>query len=204
MNEGDVYTYVEKSLEGEPDVPVFVTYVESIFTGTEGVSALVQLRYTWLISRNVLEVKAGDEFGVFEVKEANEDHLLLYNKEKSISLDQNTVQPLYGNLKFKVADSSTALRFYPFVEHTIQNTSIVELKTASAPASTAQIITTTIAAPAPDSVQAAAPTEVRTEEATAVPVKTRNSPVQNLLGFWGFYAILGLITMAYFALRKKG
>lgn len=41
VNEGEVYTYVEKSLKGEADV---------------------------------LEVKAGDKFGVFEVKEANENY----------------------------------------------------------------------------------------------------------------------------------
>ncbi|MDO8724563.1 MAG: S-layer protein domain-containing protein, partial [Candidatus Methanoperedens sp.] len=116
VNEGEVYTYVEKSVSGESNVPVFVTYVESIFKGGEGMSALVQLRYTWLISQNVLEIKAGDKFGVFEVKEANENYVLLYNKEKTINLDQNTVQMLYGDLKFRVADSSTALRFYPILE----------------------------------------------------------------------------------------
>ncbi len=67
----------------------------------------------------VLEIKSGDKFGVFEVKEATGDYLLLYNKDKSINLDQNTVQTLYGELKFKIADSSTVIRFYPFVEHTI-------------------------------------------------------------------------------------
>ncbi len=54
--EGDIYTYVE-SLDGESDVPVFVTYVNGVFTGSEGMSSIVQLRYTWLISENVLEVK---------------------------------------------------------------------------------------------------------------------------------------------------
>ncbi|MFA4936508.1 MAG: S-layer protein domain-containing protein, partial [Candidatus Methanoperedens sp.] len=118
VNEGDIYTYIEKNLKGEPDVPIFVTYVESIFTGAEGTATFVQLRYTWVISQNVLEVKAGDKFGVFEVKEANEDYILLYNKDKQIDLGQNTVQLLYGEMKFKVADSSTALRFYPILEKT--------------------------------------------------------------------------------------
>ncbi len=75
VNEGEVYTYIEKSLSGESDVPVFVTYVEGIFTGGEGMASFVQVRYTWLISQNVLEVKAGDKFGVFEVKEANENYV---------------------------------------------------------------------------------------------------------------------------------
>ncbi len=206
VTEGEVYTYVVKSLKGESDVPVFVTYVESIFTGAEGMAALVQLRYTWLISQNVLEIKAGDKFGVFEVKEANENYVLLYTKDKPISLDQNTVQPLYGELKFKVADSSTALRFYPIFEHTIQAAPKVELKAASATATatTAPTAAPTVAAtPAPASVQAAAPTAVQIAAATPVKTVTESTPVKKLLGFWGFYAILGLSGAAYFVLRKK-
>ncbi|MFZ3058822.1 MAG: S-layer protein domain-containing protein [Candidatus Methanoperedens sp.] len=205
VNEGDVYTYVEKSVSGESDVPIFVTYVESIFTGGEGMSALVQLRYTYLISQNVLEVKVGDKFGVFEVKEANENYVLLYNKDKTVNLDQNTVQPLYGELKFKVADSSTALRFYPIFEQTIQAAPKAQLKAASttvtaiAPTAT-QVVAAT---PAPASIQSAAQTAVQTSAVAPVKTATENTPVKKLLGFWGFYAMLGLTAAAYFALRKK-
>lgn len=111
VNEGTVYVYMEKSLRGETNVPMLVTYVESIFAGTPD---MIQLRYTYLISHNVTEIKVGDKFGVFEVKEADESHLLLYNKDKAIGLDQNTVVDLADGIKFRVADSATALRFYPF------------------------------------------------------------------------------------------
>ena len=204
VNQGEVYTYVVKNLNGESDVPIFVTYVDSIFTGAEGTATFVQLRYTWLISQNVLEIKAGDKFGVFEVKEANENYVLLYNKDKTISLDQNTVQALYGDLKFKVADDSKALRFYPIFEHTIQAEKTVELKAASATATatTAPAATQTVAATqAPAPVQASAATAAQTP--AAAPVKTESSPLREILGFWGFYAIIGLVTAAYFALRKK-
>ena len=40
VKEGEVYTYIEKNVNGESDVPVFVTYVDSIFTGAEGMSSL--------------------------------------------------------------------------------------------------------------------------------------------------------------------
>ncbi|MCZ7398644.1 MAG: S-layer protein domain-containing protein [Candidatus Methanoperedens sp.] len=204
VNEGDVYTYVEKSVSGESDVPIFVTYVESIFTGGEGMSALVQLRYTWLTSQNVLEVKAGDKLGVFEVKEANENYLLLYNKDKTINLDQNTVQALYGDLKFRVADSSTALRFYPIIEQTIQAAPKAQLKAASTTVTAiAPTATQTLATPAPASIQAAAQTAVQTSTAAPVKTATENTPVKKLLGFWGFYAMLGLTAAAYFTLRKK-
>ncbi len=205
VHEGDVYTYVEKNVDGESDVPVFVTYVNGIFTGNEGMSAVVQLRYTWLISKNVLEVKAGDKFGVFQVKEANENYVLLYNKDTKIELGQNTVQPLYSDLKFKIADKDDALRFYPFIEQTIQNAPKVELKAASAaPTATAMPTTTknVVEAQAPNSMQAAALTAVQTVSPTPVEPATE-SVVQKLLGFWGFYAVIGLSGAAYFVLRKK-
>lgn len=107
LNDGEVGTYTAKSLKGESDVPVFVTYVDNIGTSAVPAPCLpgirtgercvtagpdqVQLKYTWLISQNVLEIKPGDTFGVFEVKEANENYVLLYNKDK-IKLDQNTIQ----------------------------------------------------------------------------------------------------------------
>jgi hypothetical protein len=154
----------------------------------------------------VLEIKAGDKFGVFEVKEANENYVLLYNKDKKISLDQNTVQPLYGELKFKVADSSTALRFYPIFEQTIPTPSKAGLKAASTAATATAVpaATQTLAAtPAPPSIQAAAPIAVQTSAVSPVKTATEATPVKKLLGFWGFYAILGLAASAYFVFRKK-
>ncbi len=198
VNEGEVYTYVEKSVSGESNVPVFVTYIESIFTGSEGMSALVQLRYTWLISQNALEVKAGDKFGVFEVKEANENYVVLYNKDKTISLDQNTVQPLYGDLKFKVADSSTALRFYPIFEPTILAKPQAELKAAGA--QTIAPTTTASATQAPYSLKAAAPsgTSVQIEPQ----VKSQlTDPVPKQL-YWMLFATAGLVATGYLVLRK--
>ncbi len=47
---GGVYTRIA-SIAGETDVPMFVTYVDAIFRGTD--SNMVQLYYTWLISDNV-------------------------------------------------------------------------------------------------------------------------------------------------------
>lgn len=48
VTEGQAYVYAQTKLADESDVPVFVTYVESIFSGATG--DIVQLRYTWLLS----------------------------------------------------------------------------------------------------------------------------------------------------------
>ncbi len=208
VNEGEVFTYVEKSVSGESDVPIFVTYVESIFTGSEGTATFVQLRYTWLVSRKVLDIKAGDKFGVFEVKEANENYVLLYNKDTAINLDQNTVQTLYGELKFKVADSSTALRFYPLFEHTILPPK-VELKAAStattnAPTVTAKAVATPAFAVQPSSLNSAAPSgTLQPNLAQAeTPVKTQGDTAKPAQWNWVLYAIAGLVAIVYLAKRR--
>ncbi len=198
VNEGEVYTYIEKSLNGEPDVPVFITYVESIFTGAEGMSTFVQLRYTWLISNNVIEIKTGDKFGVFEVKDANENYLLLYNKDTSISLDQNTVQPLYGELKFRVADSATALRFYPFVENTLQEAPRVELKAANTAVTTMPAITTS----APSSISTPASVQAAAPEIQATASKTPGNTADPQQWYWIIFAIAGLVITGYLVLRR--
>lgn len=209
VNEGEVYTYIEKSLKGETDVPVFVTYVDGIFEGNE---AFVNLKYTWFISQNVLEIKPGDELGVFEVKEADENHIFLSNKDK-INLGQNTVQPLYGELKFKVADSSTALRFYPIFEHTIQAAPEVNLNasanttntTATTPTTTKSTISSS------SSIELAAVTTTPSTSSQAAssgvvqdssPVTKPNETAKPQQWNWIFLAVAGLVSTGYLILRK--
>ena len=53
--QGSVYTYVEKEIEGETMVPVFVTYIDSIFVGPT--TDMMQVRYTWAVSGNIKAIK---------------------------------------------------------------------------------------------------------------------------------------------------
>jgi len=114
--QGQVYTYTKASLASETDVPIFVTYVDSVFAGAT--TDILQLKYTWLISTSVTEIKAGDKFGVMEVIEDGSNGIIkLRNTDSSLSLSQNSVVDLMGNMKFSVADSTT-LRYYPVVIRT--------------------------------------------------------------------------------------
>lgn len=110
--QGQVYVYTEKSFAGETNVPLFVTFVDSIFAGAT--SDIVQLRYTWAISTIVTEIMAGDKFGKMEVITASSENLILRNKDEPINLIDSTVD-IMGNLKFKVADDLNFLRFHPIV-----------------------------------------------------------------------------------------
>ena len=123
--EKPIYTYVEKILAGEPDVPVFVTSVDSIFAGAT--TDMVQLRYTWLISTAVTQIKMGDTYGIFKPVSINTagKSLIFKNIDSSITLTSDNIITLIGNLKFKVADRADVLRFYPMIEYEIPGTGIL-------------------------------------------------------------------------------
>ncbi|MFH0903675.1 MAG: S-layer protein domain-containing protein [Methanobacteriota archaeon] len=106
-----IYTYVEKGLCGEIDVPVFVTYVDSVFAGAT--TDMVQLRYTWLMSSTCTEIKSGDKYGIMKV--AQQNPLLLKNSDDTVTLFPDSTISIMGNLKFKVANDSSFLRFHPTI-----------------------------------------------------------------------------------------
>jgi S-layer protein (TIGR01567 family) len=108
-NESSVYTYLERSIGGESNVPMFVTYFDNISTNS------VRLKYTWLISdNNILEVTASDTYGVFKViDDGSSSHTIkLWNDESSVSLSRNSTVNLFDGLYFVVNDSPS-LEYYP-------------------------------------------------------------------------------------------
>ncbi|MCZ7404449.1 MAG: S-layer protein domain-containing protein [Candidatus Methanoperedens sp.] len=111
ISQGGVYTYVAHDKGHESDVPMFVTYVDSMFAGRE--SDAVYLKYTWLISdNNILELSAGDRIGNLEVMTASTDAINMTNKDTSISLSQDSTQNIAYGLRFKVKDTDP-LEYYP-------------------------------------------------------------------------------------------
>jgi|GEM_PF-1001716 len=111
--QGQVYTYVEKSIGGESDVPLFATYVDSVFSGTT--SDFIVLKYTWLISKTITEILTGDRFSLLRVNSYSENEIK-FDNDYTISLVPNTTIILAGNIKFRVIDNTTYLKFYPTVE----------------------------------------------------------------------------------------
>jgi formylglycine-generating enzyme required for sulfatase activity len=54
VSEKSIYTYVEKSIARESDVPLFVTYVDAVFAGAT--SDMAQFTYTWVISPEIASI----------------------------------------------------------------------------------------------------------------------------------------------------
>lgn len=96
-----VYTYPGASNES---IPVFITYLPEI--------RKQELRYTWLRSQNIIQIKDGDIFGVVEVTSVKNGTIELRNKEP-IDLAPGNIIHLMGNISIQVGSSKTGLLFYP-------------------------------------------------------------------------------------------
>jgi S-layer protein (TIGR01567 family) len=191
--QGEVYTYSMKSLQGETDVPIFVTYVDSVFAGQT--SDMVQLKYTWIISTTVKEIKSDDSYGTFKVSSL--DPLTLKN-DGSISLSRDSTVDLAGEMKLKIADSDdNEVRFYPKVDYVIGNVTISGNQTP-VPTMTGNqtpVPTMTGGTPVPTGTgETPLPTE------TGITVATTQKPTP---GFEMIFAIAGLLAVAYVILRRR-
>ncbi|NJD52114.1 MAG: hypothetical protein FIB07_04535 [Candidatus Methanoperedens sp.] len=111
MNDRQIYTYVRSNHAGESNVPLFVTYVDAIFSGST--SDMVQFKYTWAIDTNVTYIRVGDWFGVFKVTGINSSTIELRNTDYyPIPLNKGNIINLIGSMGFIVAESDN-LRFFP-------------------------------------------------------------------------------------------
>ncbi len=107
----NIYTYVETNFSNETDVPLFMTYLDSVFAGAT--TDMVQLRYTWALNTSVKEIMHNETYGIFTDAEVSPDKTLkLKNSNTNISLARGSTIDLMGPLRFRVADNDS-LRFIP-------------------------------------------------------------------------------------------
>ncbi|MFZ3168003.1 MAG: PGF-CTERM sorting domain-containing protein [Candidatus Methanoperedens sp.] len=142
------------------------------------------------------EIKSADTYGVFEVR-GTTGTINMTNKN-SVSLSSNSETTLMGELKFKIADNSSTLRFYPKIDYVIGNVTPEPTGTAvTTPKGTVK------ATPGATSTLTVVPTTpkptgpVVTE--TAKPVTT--TPKEP--GFELVFAIAGLLAVAFLVLRQR-
>jgi len=102
---GSRTSFVKKSIILGTLIPAFV-YLLFIF-GVLGLSGAV--------SEDAVEVRTGNNYGVFTVASISNSGLNLENSQ-SITLAPNATVSLAGNIKLKVIDNSTYLKFYPVKE----------------------------------------------------------------------------------------
>ncbi|HEY9245425.1 MAG TPA: S-layer protein domain-containing protein [Candidatus Methanoperedens sp.] len=196
--QGNVYTYVEKSIGGESDTPLFVTYIDSVFAGAT--TDMVQLRYTWAVDTSVTEVKSADKFGIMKVTDAGDTTLTLWNEDSSVSLSKDSTVDIMGNMKFKVADNDIA-RFYPYVEYVIGPGGNVT-PTPTTGGGTPQPTVNATQTPKTNFTPPVTTPQMTTPQATT-PSQTTPKPTQKEPGFEAAVAIAGLLGVAYLVLRQR-
>lgn len=198
--QGAVYTYVEKSIGGESDVPLFVTYIDSVFAGAT--SDMAQLRFTWVIDTSITEIKGGDKFGVFKVQSID-PQIKLNNTDNTVTLSKDTSVDLMGNMKFRVADSDT-VRIYPKVDYEIVGAGVTPGATETAAVTGTATVTGTAKATPKGNVTVTAAATAAVVETAKAPEKTpKPTATPKEPGFEAVFAIAGLLAVAYLVLRRK-
>ncbi len=110
LAKGQIYSY-SGYLAGETNIPIFVTYINNIYSGPA--SDVVEFKYSWLISKSILTIQSGDKYGIFKVSTANDNNLALIN-DMGVQLQKGANVDLMGNIKFMVADSDHLI-YHPAV-----------------------------------------------------------------------------------------
>lgn len=100
--------------------PVFSVYVESVFSGKQG---MAQFKYPLMLSDSPLEINPGDNFGNVTVVNASEK--LRLENEQAVPVYRGSNVDATGDIWFKVADSATIVRFFPFITKIQQGESYI-------------------------------------------------------------------------------
>jgi S-layer protein (TIGR01567 family) len=111
VSDGDTYLY-EVDVDGT-DIPIILAYIDKVFSGMETNSIFIDGLFQ--ISDSFTTVEKGDTYGIMEVRSFSSSSIVLKN-EDSFSLDRGDTIKIMGDIKFKVADDGSAVRFYPFQE----------------------------------------------------------------------------------------
>jgi len=111
VNEGDTYTYEKKKVGSVSDLPIIAVHFSNVFGGRERAAMFVDGIFQ--ISESYTEINTGDEYGTMEIKSKSGGVIRMENKE-NIDLDAGTEVEVMGDMKFKIADNETVVRFYPF------------------------------------------------------------------------------------------
>jgi PGF-CTERM protein len=165
---------------------------------------MAQLRYIWVISSSVTQIKSSDTFGIFKDPTIdNEKKTITIDTDSSVSLSKDSTVDLMGNMKFRVADSDD-LRFYPMVEYEILAPGVTPTPTIGVdtpvvtPVKTPAVNVTVNVTVPPVNVTAATAVATTAPAAAATPTPTKTEP-----GFEAILAIAGLLAVAFLVLRQR-
>lgn len=211
-------TYV---YEDSDDRAIFYCYVDAVFRGVE--SNIVQLKYVFLRSDNVLKIESEDTFGNFDVAGfsvgatdpfvgatlaggdtlAAGDKALVMESNTAITLDADDDDALYGDVVIHTADTtSPTLRFFLQKSVTVEGAPTAEETPAveetpvaeETPAVEENVTEENVTAPVNETPAEETPAE-ETPAETPAPTPTP--------GFEALFAVAGLLAVSFLVLRRR-
>ncbi|MGP8329493.1 MAG: S-layer protein domain-containing protein [Methanosarcinaceae archaeon] len=193
------WTYDRDDVQGEDDVVVFKVQITNVFQGQ--VDSLAVVEGMWLIDyTNIREIESNDEFGELEVDGSAGGMSIVFKNTGTITLTHDSTQDIAEGMKFKVADNDTTLRYYPFVEYTIGDTTPTNTTptnttpTNTTPTNTTPVNTTPVDTTPVDDT----PVDTTTNDTTVNDTEDDDS----IPGFASIFAITGLLAVAYLVRRN--
>ncbi|MCM1987942.1 S-layer protein domain-containing protein, partial [Methanococcoides seepicolus] len=192
----------EAEVAGEDDIVVLRVHVNEVFQGQ--VDSLAIIEGIWLMSDEAMEIEDDEEFGEMEVTTGAAD-LTLYNTDE-ISLDADDVIGLSNGMKIQTNDYSSVggndidVRFYPFVEMTIEDEDGVTPEDVTPEDVTPEDVTPEDVTPEDVTPENVTPENVTPEDVT--PVEEDGDEDEDVPGFEAVFAIAGLLAVAFFVRRN--
>ncbi|MCE8424176.1 MAG: hypothetical protein J5U17_00180 [Candidatus Methanoperedens sp.] len=110
----DTYIYTKK-VGAVSDLPIIAVHFDTVFRGREVNAAFI--KGIFQISESYNQVKSSDKYGIMKITKVGSDEIRMENDD-SLDLSAGNTIDLMGNLKIKVADNSSVLRFGLTVENT--------------------------------------------------------------------------------------
>ncbi|MCZ7398306.1 MAG: S-layer protein domain-containing protein [Candidatus Methanoperedens sp.] len=110
ISAGNTYVYT-KRVGVVSDLPIIAAHIETVFSGKEANAAFI--KGIFQISEAITPVTTSDQYGIMKVTEVSDNKIEMKNTG-TVTLSQNSIIDVMGNIKFHVADSND-IRFYPFI-----------------------------------------------------------------------------------------
>jgi len=189
----------EVDVAGEDDVVIMRVHVNEVFQGQ--VDSLAIIEGLWLITDEPMEIEDDEEFGMLEVSTSDATSITLKNIDDDFDLTQDDVIVLTETMSLRVADSDdTEVRFYPFVERTIEGadgeTPVDETPVDETPVDETPVDET------PVNETPVNETPVDETPVNETPVEEEDGEEPETPGFEAVFAIAGLLAVAYFVRRN--
>ncbi len=140
VSSNDDYIY-ETDLGDMDDVPIIVVHFDEIFRGTETNAVFVEGIFQ--ISDDYLELEGGDSYDEMEITSVTSTKIEMKN-EDSIDLGKGDEIELMGEVMINVADDSSSVRYYPYVEEETEPSDSLEVDLSASTIKEGESVTITV------------------------------------------------------------